>query len=428
MLWLNRTFKNESGNVLITTTLSLLVMLAFLAFGVEAGRWYLVRAELSKSVDAGALAGARNISNPNVDPETVAEEFGAENFPVGFLHTAESGDGSVAFDAELIDGEKVRMDGLTDAMAILAELFGIHHVAVASIGAAQVKDVEIMLVLDRSGSMKNQPIADLKTASKSFVDYFKDTQAHDKLGLVSFATSVTVERPLGPNFVVPMNAAIDGMVATGATNAEDAIDQADGPEGFTDQSDLPRNRRTPQFLIFFSDGRPTAFRGNFLYRNKSYNAVACVTGNCEPWDIGSGVITWDRLGDPDQERWLSINPRRTGDGLSELRSKCGRTTTRWNIFDEYPVPGYEPDACDIPYRTALATQVCDLASYMALGHGQELKDKGVTIYTIGLGTVNEEFLEALATGPEQVFYTPSSDQLDSIFQTIAKQIKLRLVM
>ncbi len=58
----------ERGAFLVIFALMLLVILGFTALGVEAGRWYLVRAELAKGVDAAALAAARNIGNPNVDP------------------------------------------------------------------------------------------------------------------------------------------------------------------------------------------------------------------------------------------------------------------------------------------------------------------------------------------------------------------------
>jgi uncharacterized protein YegL len=421
--------KNRDGSVLILVAASLLVLLGFAALGVEAGRWYLVRAELSKSVDAGALAGAKNISNPHVDPERLAEEISAANFQSGYLGTVGSGAGAVAFKAHLLDGDKVKVDGHTNALPILAGLFGVEDVPVSSVGAARQKEVEIMLVLDRSHSLVGQPIADLQTAARSFVDYFQDTQDRDRVGLITFATSVTVVRPLGSNFVSQMDAAIDNMVALGATNAEDAIDQVDGPSGLADQSGFEPARRVPQFLIFFSDGRPTAFRGSFKYQNANVDAVGCVTGNCEPWDIGNGVVTYNMLGKPGVEDWLAIDPRTTGDGVYP-NSACGagKKTVRWNMFDRYPVPGYAPGACSIPYRTTLASHVCNLAANLALMHGQELKDKGVIIYTIGLGNVNQDFLGQLGSSPETVFYTPSSDQLEGIFQKIAKQIRLRLVM
>ena len=58
---------NERGMFALTTALALVAMFGFIALGIEAGRWYIVRAELSKAVDASSLLGARNISNPYLD-------------------------------------------------------------------------------------------------------------------------------------------------------------------------------------------------------------------------------------------------------------------------------------------------------------------------------------------------------------------------
>ena len=49
------------------TAISLVIIFAFVAFGIEIGRWYIVRAELSKTVDAAALVAAKNLSNPHLD-------------------------------------------------------------------------------------------------------------------------------------------------------------------------------------------------------------------------------------------------------------------------------------------------------------------------------------------------------------------------
>lgn len=420
----NRLLQDKSGNVLILVALSILVILGFFALGVEAGRWYLVRAELSKSVDAGALAGAKNISNPHVDAEAIAEEFSQENFAAGTLGTPGAGAGTVTF-AAVRDGDRVSVDGQTHGLPVVAQLFGVDHVGISSLGAAQMKEVEIMLVLDRSGSMAGQPIADLKVAATSFVDFFADTEDRDRVGLVTFATSGTMVRPVGNNFVAPMRASINAMNAVGATNPGEALRLASGPDGLIDRTG-GGVQRIPQFLVFFSDGRPTAFRGTFRYRNNVFDANACVTGNCEPWDIGNGVVTHNNMGFPDREQWMGISPRTTGDGL--IASACGNgNTTRWMMFDQRPIPGYGPQACNIPYRTALASYVCNTAANTAIENAQALKDRNVTIYAIGIGTVNAQFLETLASSPEYVYFTPDSDQLASIFQKVAKQIKLRMV-
>lgn len=427
MLALKKLLRSDSGNVLITLALCLLVLCAFLAFGVEAGRWYLVRAELSKSVDAGSLMGAKNISNPHVDPEDIAEEIGQANFDTGFLATPEGGQGAVEFDAQMVDGSKVTVEGTTDALGILSKLWGIDHVDVGSVGAAAMKEVEIMMVLDRSGSMAGQPMADLKVAAKSFIDHFQDSEDRDKVGLVSFSHWVSVDRPLGNNFVSPMKTAIDGMIAQNFTNPEDALDQANGPLGLTDQSGVPADRRVAQFVIFFSDGRPNSFRGQFRYKSVTYDAIARGNDNCDPGDP-PGIT--DALFQPTNGSQIansSLVP--TGDGLNS-GSACGNTiSTRWYLFDWDPVPGYGPAACNIP-NGRIAQHICDTAQEQAIAHAGELKDDGVTVFVIALGEEDKigiDFLNAIATSPEHVYRAPTSDQLEALFQKVAKQIKLRLV-
>ena len=425
--------RNETGSIIIALALFVVLLLCFVAFGTEAGRWYLLRAELSKAVDAGALAGAKNVSNPYVDPRALASEFCDENFPIGAFGTPSSGSGSATFNVTQT-ATRIDVAGHASAPAIMAQLLGIHDVPVSSGGAADMRPVEIMMVLDRSGSMAGTPMRDLKVAAKSFLDFFADTQNRDKCGLISFATSVRVDRALNTNFVAPLKTAITNMVAENYTNSEDAIDQADGPSGFTNQNGVPSEDKVQQFMVFFSDGRPNTFRGLFRYKGVVYDAVVHSEGNC---DFING--RWDTqtlnqsLYYPDREAPLFNNANNgaavpTGDGV--LPSRCGanKVTTRWNIFDTQPVRGYAPDACTIP-TTVLHDYTCGAAATLAIQHAQELKDKDIVVYAIGLGQmINSSFLTSIASSPQQVYIAPTSADLQSIFQKIAKDIKLRLVM
>jgi Flp pilus assembly protein TadG len=424
---MKRLLKSESGTVIIALALFLTLLLSFVAFGTEAGRWYLLRAEISKAVDAGALAGAKNISNPYIDPRLLAQEMCAENFPSGAFGTPGTGTGTATFNVAMNADGRVDVTGRATSPAIMAQLLGIHDVPVSSAGAAQMRAVEIMLVLDRSGSMSGQPFADLKVAAKSFIDYFTDSQTTDKMGLISFSTSTKIERRLGNNFVTPLKTAINGMRTDAWTNAEDAIHQADGPMGFTDQTGVPVEARTKQFLVFFSDGRPNVFRG--LFRNKGvvYDALVRVDGgNCDPGD-NSRVATY-LMSPVTGADITTLKSAPTGDGV--LPSRCGANTvtTRWFVLDRTPVPGYAPDACGIP-QGALHNHLCEVAAGLAVDHAQVMKDAGVTVLTIGLGdNIHTDFLGALASGPDMVYMAPSSADLLTIFQKVAQDIKLRLVL
>ena len=278
--------------------------------------------------------------------------------------------------------------------------------------------LEIMLVLDRSGSLAGAPITDLKTAARGFVEVFADAQDVDAMGLVSFATSVRLERALGTGFVTPLETAIAGLQAVGATDPGDAMARTASSGGFSDQSGTPAGERVPQVLVFFSDGRPTALRGQFQRQGTLYDGVTCVTGLGLP---GGGNLYGD-LGRPDQESWLGIDPSATGDGSGTANCGSGtRYTTRWFMMDVDPVLGYAPDATCIPLAV-LYDYVLARARALALGSAQALKDRGVIIYTIGLGPqVDQVFLQQLADSPGTAYYTPTSAGLPAAFAAVADQ-------
>lgn len=94
----------------------------------------------------------------------------------------------------------------------------------ASLCPAIRRNLDIMIVLDRSGSMWGQKIADAKSAAKSFVDKLNGT--YDQAGLASFSTTATLDQQLlimdNTNKTTLKNK-IDSLVASGATNIGDAI-------------------------------------------------------------------------------------------------------------------------------------------------------------------------------------------------------------
>jgi hypothetical protein len=429
---MKRVLKNQSGAILITYALMLTALLGFVALGVEAGRWYLVRSELSKAVDAAAMSGAKNISNPNVDPRTIAEEIGKENFPAGQLGTAAAGEGSVSFIPSFV-GTKFQVVGNVSAVSILAQVFGIQQVPTSSLGVAQIKEVEIMMVLDKSNSMVSPsptPLTNLKAAALSFVSFFKETEAADKMGLITFNTTASVDHRLSTYFVNDMTAKINAITSPAgkmrATNAEEAIDRSDNQAagGFTDQTGIPEDSRVQQYLIFFTDGNPTAFRDSFTYRGTVYDGVA--------YAGPGGVNICDGTGLSDPVTGDTLRPSGLPGGVPATPTGDGRATssnTKWLVFAEYPAPSpYGPES-NIP-NNVLGNYLIDTAKKKAIKHATELKAKGIKIYAIGLGAdVDEPFLRdnIASAGPGFYENAPTPDKLEAIFNRIAKEIRLRLV-
>jgi hypothetical protein len=425
---------DERGVFAVIFALMLLVLLGFMALGVEAGRWYLVRAELSKGVDAAALAAARNIGG-NVDPVVLANEFGNENFRHGYLDTPGSGVGDVQFNATMPTANRVNVTGNVHATPILARLFGVGQIPVNATGAAVMRDVEILMILDRSGSMAGAKMAALQNAATGFLQFFAATQETDKMGLISFATTVSLDRPMGINYVAPMTNAINAMTAVGATNHEDALDRARTAGGFTDQTNTPpADRRFAQFVVFFTDGMPTALTDRFRHNGQDYTGVVYGVGssghaNCRTTDYPYMSVA-NLLTRPDGSGTYSgVNPATTGDGRSVGASACPGLNTRWNILESLPVPGYGAEHCSIPMNRLLP-HFCDLTRQLALLNAQTLRNQGILIYVIGLGNANEinpNFLADLSSGDQFTFIAPTPADLATVFNQIARAIRLRLV-
>lgn len=93
---------------------------------------------------------------------------------------------------------------------------------------------DIVLVLDRSGSMAGAPLANLKLGAKTFIDILDEATDSSKdgnigsgsrIGIVSFAGEAVADTQLITS-VDTLKAAVDGLVAAGPTNHADAFAKA----------------------------------------------------------------------------------------------------------------------------------------------------------------------------------------------------------
>lgn len=124
--------------------------------------------------------------------------------------------------------------------------------------------LDIVLVLDTSGSMSGSKMTNLKNAANNFIDATAENNRgleqdqQTRLAIVQFASGANTEQQL--NYVTDQNAqqyrnTINGFRANGATYAEEGLRQA--------QNVLDRNGRdnVQQIVIFFTDGEPNHGNG-----------------------------------------------------------------------------------------------------------------------------------------------------------------------
>ncbi len=117
---------------------------------------------------------------------------------------------------------------------------------------------DIVLILDRSRSMTGNPLKNLKTGAKTFIDIIDEATDSAKdghigggshIGIVSFSDTATQDTQLITS-VADLKAAVDSLTANGRTNHRDAFEKALAL--FDPQS------ANAKVMVMFTDGNTTA--------------------------------------------------------------------------------------------------------------------------------------------------------------------------
>lgn len=198
---------DRTGAALPIMAAALIPLLGGIGTAVDVGRIYLVHHQLQAGVDAGALAGARafgNISTGDAGRERQAKIYFDENFPLGFMGAPEVIP-QHAFDT--VGGINVTtVTASLDLPLTFMRLFGYnsHAIRVTARAELQPKPIEVMVVLDDTGSMQDtdveptktvQRMAALKTAMHDFISVLHQgatSRAELAMGFVTYNVTTNV--------------------------------------------------------------------------------------------------------------------------------------------------------------------------------------------------------------------------------------------
>lgn len=428
--------RDESGVSVIVFALTLPVMLAASGVAVDLAQAYNVKVRLGNALDKAALA-AGTVSGSNEEVEARILEFVRANYPEGSLGEAVNIIASVNEMSINVTAE-ARVD------TIFMRIFGYDQITVSEESEVirELSGVEVVLVLDVTGSMAGNNIRALRTASQDFMEIMFSRisdEEYIRVGIVPFSNSVNVgayglndgfvRRPSSDSYISPASN-IQYSSTNGSTTqwkgciVEDPFDGTD----VTDTSKTWDMYRWPRTCTKYDKkGNCTSWSGNannlctnlrilpltndraaldnMVAQLTDTNAVGNTYGNIGMvW--GWRVISPDppfsegsEYGDPDWSK--AVIMMTDGDNTMDgTYSAYGRTSS------------HGMRASDLNDRFA---ETCE-----------NMKQEGITVYTItfqsGISNATRQIFRTCATSPDHYFNAPSNDDLRSAFRRIANQL------
>jgi Flp pilus assembly protein TadG len=386
--------RDRRGSVLLVVVVVLVVMLASVGLAVDLGRGYVEKVRIGRAVDAGALAAARTLRLGQTLAEQEAEAVARAN---GIADGIGDIDTDLTFGTNANGESTVLFAADRTIPTTFMRVVGLRQMAISASGLAAVPPLDIVLVLDTSGSLATAGAFDeLQDAARQFLTFFDDDI--DQMGLVSFQVTAHDQFLLDHDFTAPITSDINAMASAGDTNLGEGLRfgrvQINGPGA---------RPNAAKVIVFFTDGRATAYRGSIgspaVDRAIAVNTVTAVVRGYfnNPGSLPS---------------YTQASPN----GCGSVSSCFSQTATQW--------------------RTRATNEGTTQANL--------IRQDGTILYTIVLGNPNAThvlmqpdtaYLRRLAnedgiTNPSQprgkMYFAPSGAELEAVFNQVARDLIVRL--
>jgi len=402
--------------------LATIVMFGIVGLGVDVGRLYVTRVELGRSLDVAALSGILELNGqPSglTNATTKAEQYFQENEGITSCDGSEGVTCTVTTDADV---NELTMDGTKTINMFFLSVLGIKTASVSAHAKAGfgTQFLDVVMLLDATGSMQGDPISNAKGASETFKDILLGTSP-------------------------------SGNVSVGVTPFRGCF--RDNP-----QSALAPKPNTSGLCVNYDNETTYLSSDSSLLSSRISNITA--TGGSGTNVCGGMFMGMDILDGPNNHLTEEGNKRymvllSDGDNTYNNYSYQNSPTSPYAECRPNSTPQNDDQYVDSNCRSAqLREKEIDIKSWALV---QDIEDEDVEIFVVGFGvcdhdanplytdaqcnsqignndhdnTADERLLKCIASssaGSNDHYYWASSDEdLESIFVSIANQIAHRLI-
>jgi|JI10StandDraft_1071094.scaffolds.fasta_scaffold06569_4 Flp pilus assembly protein TadG len=184
----------SEGTIAVAFGLLAPVLIGSVGVAMDLSQAYLVRQRLHGALDASALSAAAVVEEDDAEVEQRVKDFLQMNYPpekIGFIRMDE-------VEVEVSESE-VTVFAQAHFPTTFMSILGIEQISVSSstVVAREIKGLEVVLVLDNTGSLGASNMESVRTAAKNFVNILFERVAEPddiKIGIVPYSASVRVGR------------------------------------------------------------------------------------------------------------------------------------------------------------------------------------------------------------------------------------------